>query len=76
MMNLTQLFKRMTLGWVLAAVPMIGGCGNTFTWAEEVKLLDGRVITVVQKRKTNMATQYDLRAYPVFPCFKQFFVAR
>ncbi len=28
MMNLTQLFKRMTLGWVLAAVPMIGGCGT------------------------------------------------
>lgn len=52
MMNLAGLFKRMTLGLVLAAVPMLGGCGdNTITWTEEVKLLDGRVITVTQKRR-------------------------
>ena len=52
MMNLTHLFKRMTLGLVLAAVPLAGGCGdNTLTWQEEVKLLDGRVITVTQKRR-------------------------
>lgn len=52
MMNLTELFKRITLGLVLAAVPMLGGCGdNTLTWTEEVKLLDGRVITVTQKRR-------------------------
>lgn len=52
MMNLSTLFKRMTLGMVLACVPMLGGCGdNTISWTEEVKLLDGRVITVVQKRR-------------------------
>ena len=51
MMNLT-LFKRMTFSLVLASVPMLGGCGeNTLTWTEEVKLLDGRVITVTQKRR-------------------------
>lgn len=52
MMNITELFKRMTLGFVLASVPILGGCGdNTLTWTEEVKLLDGRVITVTQKRR-------------------------
>ena len=52
MMNLTHLFKRLTLGIVLTSVPMVGGCGdNTLTWTEEVKLLDGRVITVTQKRR-------------------------
>ena len=53
-MNLT-LFKRMTFGLVLASVPMLGGCGeNTLTWTEEVKLLDGRVITVTQKRRIDV----------------------
>lgn len=52
MMKLTELFKRMTLGFVLASVPLVGGCGdNTLTWQEEVKLLDGRVITVMQKNR-------------------------
>jgi len=52
MMNLTSLFRRMTLGVALAIVPMVGGCGdNTLTWTEDVKLLDGRVITVMQKRR-------------------------
>jgi len=53
MMNLTQLFRRMTLGLVLTAVPLVGGCSGdtTITWTEEVKLLDGRVITVTQKRR-------------------------
>ncbi|MFY9259922.1 MAG: hypothetical protein WAO71_05360 [Gallionella sp.] len=33
-------------------MPLVGGCGdNTITWTEEVKLLDGRVITVTQKRR-------------------------
>ena len=51
-MNLTHLFKRLTLSVVLASVPLVGGCGeNTITWQEEVKLLDGRVITVTQKRR-------------------------
>jgi hypothetical protein len=52
MMNITKRIKRMTLGFVLATVPMLGGCSdNTITWQEEVKLLDGRVITVTQKRR-------------------------
>lgn len=52
MMNLTQLFRRMALGLMLAAVPLVGGCSdNTITWTEDVKLLDGRVITVTQKRR-------------------------
>jgi len=51
-MNLTHLFKRLMLGMVLASVPLIGGCGdNTLTWQEEVKLTDGRVITITQKRR-------------------------
>lgn len=54
-MNITRLFRRITLGWVLAVVPFIGGCGdNTITWTEEVKLLDGRVIMVTQKRRIDM----------------------
>jgi hypothetical protein len=54
-MNFTQTFKQMTLGLVLAVVPLVGGCGdNTITWTEEVKLLDGRVITVTQKRRIDM----------------------
>lgn len=51
MINLTTLFRRMTLGWMLAAMPMLGGCSNTASWEEEVKLSDGRVITVTQKRR-------------------------
>ncbi len=52
MMNLTHLFKRMAFGLMFASVPMLGGCsGNTLTWTEEVKLLDGRVITVMQKNR-------------------------
>ena len=53
MMNITGLFKRMTLGFVLASVPMLGGCGShaAESWQEEVKLLDGRVITITQKRR-------------------------
>jgi hypothetical protein len=51
-MKFTQVLRWMTLGLVLAVVPMLGGCGdNTITWTEDVKLLDGRVITVVQKRR-------------------------
>ena len=44
MMNITELFKRITLGFVLASVPVLGGCGShaAETWQEEVKLLDGR----------------------------------
>ena len=52
MKNITKQIKRMALGLVLASVPLVGGCSdNTITWQEEVKLLDGRVITVTQKRR-------------------------
>ena len=52
MKTLTSIFERLTLGVLLASVPLVGGCGdNTLTWQEEVKLLDGRVITVTQKRR-------------------------
>lgn len=51
-MNITGLFKRLALGLLLVAVPLVGGCSdNTLTWTEEVRLLDGRVITVTQKRR-------------------------
>lgn len=52
-MNITGLFKRITFGLVLAGVPIMGGCGShaAETWREEVKLLDGRVITILQKRR-------------------------
>lgn len=43
MMNFTRLFRRMTLGVVLAVVPLVGGCSGDeiISWTEEVKLLDG-----------------------------------
>jgi len=44
-------FKSLTLGLILASVPLLGGCSSTLSWTEEVKLLDGRVITVTQKRR-------------------------
>ncbi len=50
-MKIAELFKRMSLGFVLASVPMLGGCADTASWKEEVKLLDGRVITITQKRR-------------------------
>lgn len=52
MMNLTHLVKRLTLGVMLSSMPLVGGCGDsTITWQEEVKLSDGRVIVVTQKRR-------------------------
>ncbi len=39
--------------WALISggLAMLTGCSNTFSWEEEVKLLDGRVIKVQQKRR-------------------------
>ncbi len=52
MKTLTSILKCLSLGVLLASVPLVGGCGdNTLTWKEEVKLLDGRVIVVTQKRR-------------------------
>lgn len=60
MINIKGLFKHLTLGMVLASVPLIGGCGDsTLTWQEEVKLLDGRVITVTQKNRVEERMPYD-----------------
>lgn len=55
-MSLTTLFRCMTLGFVLATMPLVGGCSGDeiISWTEEVKLLDGRVITVTQKRRIDM----------------------
>jgi hypothetical protein len=46
----------MTLGFVLATMPLVGGCSGDeiISWTEEVRLLDGRVITVTQKRRIDM----------------------
>ncbi len=50
--HLASIFTRFTLEVLLASVLMLYGCGdNILTWQEEVKLLDGRVITVTQKRR-------------------------
>lgn len=47
MMNITKLFKRITLGFVLASVPLVGVCAPTvIDWSEEVKLHDGKIIVV------------------------------
>jgi hypothetical protein len=51
MINTKGLFKRTMLGFMLTSLSLLGGCGyHTATWQEEVKLLDGRVITITQKR--------------------------
>ena len=52
MKTLTTLLKYLGLTVILASIPLLGGCSdNTMTWQEEVKLLDGRTITVTQKRR-------------------------
>ena len=48
----TSVLNRLAVGIVLASVPLLGGCdGNAGSWQEEVKLSDGRVITVTQRRR-------------------------
>jgi len=52
MKTFTSIFNRLTLGVLLASAPLVGGCGgNIGSWQEEVKLLDGRIITITQKRR-------------------------
>jgi hypothetical protein len=52
MKALTSIFSSLTLGMLLASMPLVGGCGdNIGSWQEEVKLTDGRVITITQKRR-------------------------
>jgi hypothetical protein len=51
-MNSPRTIKRLAVGLVMLGVQTLGGCGNnTITWQEDVKLLDGRVITVTQKNR-------------------------
>ena len=43
------------VGVALVIVPTMYGCGeSTISWQEEVKLLDGRVITVTQKQRIDI----------------------
>lgn len=52
MKTLISILERLTLGVLLASVPLVGGCGgSTGSWQEEVKLSDGRIITITQKRR-------------------------
>jgi hypothetical protein len=47
-----SILSRLISGASLASVLLIGGCGSdTRSWQEEVKLADGRVITVTQRRR-------------------------
>lgn len=47
MINITELFKRMMLFFVLASVPMLAACAPTvIDWNEEVKLHDGTIIVI------------------------------
>ncbi len=47
-----SLLKRITqLGLILTMGVSMSGCSATLSWKEEVKLLDGRVINITQKRR-------------------------
>ncbi|HWH49058.1 MAG TPA: hypothetical protein VN664_14755 [Burkholderiales bacterium] len=52
-MNITELVRFISLGLVLAGVPLVVACGShaAETWQEEVQLLDGRVINITQKQR-------------------------
>jgi hypothetical protein len=43
------------IGLVLAMGVSMSGCADTLSWQEEVKLLDGRIIVVAQKRQYERA---------------------
>lgn len=66
-------YTKETLG-LLVAIVIVGismdafgflGFGNTLTWQEEVKLLDGRVITVTQKRRID-SDRIEREAWLIF----------
>lgn len=50
-LSISILITILVLGVTIMNVFGFLGFGNTLTWQEEVKLLDGRVITVTQKRR-------------------------
>ena len=50
-MNIAKEIKYVILSIVLVGMPMLGGCSDSKSWKEEVKLQDGRVITITQKRR-------------------------
>jgi hypothetical protein len=65
-MILTKTIKQITLGFALASLQTLGGCGDSIiTWREEVRLLDGRVITVTQKRRVEQG-RMSVEAWLVF----------
>lgn len=43
--------KQMSTAVVLTLAVLLGGCSKTVSWDEEVKLNDGRVIVVTQKKR-------------------------
>jgi len=60
------ILERLTFCALLASAPFVGGCGgNTGSWQEEVKLTDGRVIVVTQKRRYEGV--YDGQSYGNLP---------
>lgn len=65
MKNFSWLTKCIAMGVTMVVLAPLNGCGNTFTWQEEVKLSDGRVITVTQKRRYEGA--YNGQNYGVIP---------
>lgn len=65
MKNFTWLKKCIVWGVTMVVLTPLSGCSNTFTWQEEVKLSDGRIITVTQKRRYEGA--YNGQNYGVIP---------
>jgi len=51
MINIAKDIRYVILSIVLVSMPMLGGCSDSKSWKEEVKLQDGRVITITQKRR-------------------------
>jgi hypothetical protein len=60
---LMKAFK--TISFVLVLGASMSGCADTLSWQEDVQLLDGRVITVMQKRRYEGA--YDGQSYGAIP---------
>lgn len=65
MKKFSWLKKCISWGVMMGIFALLGGCNSTFTWQEEVKLSDGRVITVTQKRRYEGA--YNGQNYGVIP---------
>lgn len=68
MTSIAKLFKRMTLGIVLAALPALAACSKTVQWEEEVPLNTGEVIwvkrTVVYTKQGGAGNPLDVAYRP------------